>query len=92
MWKTIKKAITAAAKKTLGESRHKLKSWYNDECQNAIIKRKESRRHYLNSVAVEFIFTKINLLRKFYSESERVIHKPIISQKKKMSNIEMFLN
>lgn len=49
MWKTTKETIIAAAKKTLGESRHKSKSWYNDKCRNAIIKRKESKRDYLDN-------------------------------------------
>jgi len=50
MWKTTKEVIIiAAAKKTLRESRHKSKSWYNDKCRNAVFKRKESRRDYLDN-------------------------------------------
>lgn len=53
IWKTTKEAIIAAAKKILGESRHKANSWYKDKCQNAVLKKKESRRNYIDNQTTE---------------------------------------
>uniref|UniRef100_A0A2S2QMB7 Craniofacial development protein 2 n=1 Tax=Sipha flava TaxID=143950 RepID=A0A2S2QMB7_9HEMI len=39
-WTIIRNTIIEAARKTLGEARKQAKKWYNNECQNAVLKNK----------------------------------------------------
>jgi len=52
-WTIIRNAITEAARKSLGEARKQTKKWYNNECQNAVLKRNEYRQNYLGNLSAE---------------------------------------
>lgn len=78
MWKTTKEAILAAAKKTLGESRHKSKSWYNDKCRHAVLKRKQSRRDYIENQSAH--------LKEAFEAERRECKKVLQREKRKFMN------
>ncbi|XP_039297365.1 uncharacterized protein LOC120354375 [Nilaparvata lugens] len=47
-WQDLKRAITQAAEETIGYSTQtRRESWFDDECEEAIQKRNEARRHYI---------------------------------------------